>query len=288
MTADEVRALIVRARAAQPEWEALGFDGRKRALLRARAIMARNTDRFIEAIVRDTRKPYEDAQLEVLSGISSLHFWAHRAEGYLKEERVRTRNPFAARQKLAISFAPRGVIGVIGPWNVPMINSFGDCIPALAAGNAVVLKPSELTPSLALLCEELLAEAGVPEGIYSVAVGAGETGEALIDGVDFIQSPVPRRPARPSRRAPSRRSRRTRSSSAQGPDDRLRRRRPGACGERRRVLRFGNAGQICVSVERVYVEDAVHDAFVELVVEKTRALRQGLAMVSRGASTSAR
>jgi acyl-CoA reductase-like NAD-dependent aldehyde dehydrogenase len=277
MTADEVRAIIVRARAAQPEWAALGFDGRKRALLRARAIMARSADRFIDAIVRDTRKPYEDAQLEVLSGISSLHFWAHRAEGYLKEERVRTRNPFAARQKLAISYAPRGVIGVIGPWNVPMINSFGDCIPALAAGNAVVLKPSELTPSLALLCEELLAEAGVPEGIYNVAIGAGETGEALIDGVDFIQFTGSTTTGQAvATRAIQTLTPYTLELGGKDPmivcaDADLERAASAAV-----FYGFGNAGQICVSVERVYVEDAVHDAFVAKVVEKARALRQGL------------
>ncbi len=186
-TGEQVLELVDRARAAQPAWAALGFEGRRRVLLRARAIMARDMDRFIDAIVRDTRKPYEDAQLEVLSGIVSLDFWAKRAKGYLADRRVRTRSPFVFRYKLEIGYAPRGVIGVIGPWNVPMINSFGDCIPALAAGNGVVLKPSELTPTLALECEALMREAGAPEGLFAVATGAGAAGAALVDAVDFVQ-----------------------------------------------------------------------------------------------------
>ncbi len=279
----EVRALVARARAVQPEWEALGVDGRKRVLLRARAFMARHSDRFIEAIVHDTRKPYEDAQLEVLSGITSLHFWAHHAQRYLAEERARTRNPFALRLKLSVGYRPRGVIGVIGPWNVPMINSFGDCIPALAAGNAVVLKPSELTPSVALLAEEMLAEAGLPEGVYGVAIGGKETGEALIDEVDFIQFTG----STTTGQAVATRAIQTLTPytlELGGKDPLI------VCADAdvERAARaavyygFANAGQICVSVERVYVEDAVHDEFVERVVELTRQLRQGVGQLRPG------
>jgi acyl-CoA reductase-like NAD-dependent aldehyde dehydrogenase len=277
MSGEQVRTLVARARAAQPAWEALGFAGRKKVLLRARALMARHADRYIDAIVQDTRKPYEDAQLEVLSGISSLHFWAHRAEGYLSDEHVRTRNPFAMRQKLAVGYRPRGVIGVIGPWNVPMINSFGDCIPALAAGNAVVLKPSELTPRLALLCEELLREAGMPEDLYSVALGAGPTGEALIDEVDFIQFTGSTTTGKAvATRAIQTLTPYTLELGGKDPlivcaDADLDRAASAAV-----FYAFANAGQICVSVERVYVEGAVHDAFVERVVQRTQQLRLGL------------
>lgn len=276
MDAEQVRALVARAREAQLAWEALGFKGRKALLLKARAIMAKRSDEFIDAIVRDTHKPYEEAQLEVLSGLGSLHFWAHRAEGYLKEERVRTRNPFALRHKLAVTYRPRGVVGVIGPWNVPMINSFGDCIPALAAGNAVVLKPSELTPSLALLCVDLLREAGVPDGVYSVATGAGATGEALIDAVDFIQFTG----STATGKAVAARAIQTLTPytlELGGKDPMI------VCADAdvERAANaavfygFGNAGQICVAVERVYVEQPVYDEFVQKVVDRARRLRQG-------------
>lgn len=277
MDARQVAELITRARAAQPGWEAMGFDGRRRVLLNARAFMARNTDRFVQAIVKDTRKPYEEAQLEVLSGITSLDFWAKRAESYLSEQRVRTRSPIVMRYKLATSYRPRGVIGVIGPWNVPMINSFGDCIPALAAGNAVVLKPSELTPSVAILAEEMLREAGLPEDVYSVALGAGATGEALVDGVDFIQFTGSTRTGQAvATRAIQTMTPFTLELGGKDPmivcaDADLERAANAAV-----FYGFGNAGQICVSVERVYVESSVHDAFVSKVVERTARLRQGV------------
>ena len=78
------------------------------------------------------------------------------------------------------------MVGVIGPWNYPLTNSFGDCIPALAAGNAVILKPSEVTPLTSLLMAEMLRECGMPEDVFQVATGDGETGAALVDEVDFI------------------------------------------------------------------------------------------------------
>ena len=95
-------------------------------------------------------------------------------------------NPFVAGKKLDRALRAVGVVGVIGPWNFPLANSFGDCIPALAAGNAVILKPSEVTPLSSLLMEEMMRECGMPERVFQVATGDGATGAALIDEVDFV------------------------------------------------------------------------------------------------------
>ena len=81
---------------------------------------------------------------------------------------------------------PRALVGVIGPWNYPLLNSFGDAIPALAAGCAVILKPSELTPLTSLLVAEGVDDCGFPEGVFAVATGGAQTGAALVDLVDFI------------------------------------------------------------------------------------------------------
>ena len=94
---------------------------------------------------------------------------------------------------------------MIGPWNYPLTNSFGDCIPALAAGNAAVLKPSEMTPLTSLLMVEMLRECGMPEDVFAVATGEGETAPALIDEVDFIMFTGSTGRARRSWRAPPRR-----------------------------------------------------------------------------------
>src|SRR6202020_275640 len=89
-------------------------------------------------------------------------------------------------KKLVLRHRPLGLIGVIGPWNYPITNSFGDCIPALVAGNSVILKPSEVTPLSSLLMEEMLGHCGIPEDVFQVATGDGGTGAALIGAVDCL------------------------------------------------------------------------------------------------------
>ena len=173
---EEVAELVARARRAQPGWEALGFDGRAAVMKRCQKWVSDNAERVIETIVSETGKAYEDALLaEVSYAEGAFAFWAKNAEGYLAEERVKTASPFAKGRKLIVRYAPLGVVGVIGPWNYPLTNSFGDCIPALMAGNAVVLKPSEITPLTSMLMGEMLRECGLPDDVYQVAPGYGET-----------------------------------------------------------------------------------------------------------------
>ena len=176
-TSDEVRAMAAKARQVQPGWDALGFEGRAQILKRAQKWIMDNKDRVIDTIVSETGKTYEDAQLaEISYGAAAFGFWAKNAPKYLADEKVSSSNLFVKGKKLTVRWRPLGVIGVIGPWNYPLTNSFGDCIPALAAGNAVILKPSEITPLTSLLMAECLAECGLPEGVYQVATGRGETG----------------------------------------------------------------------------------------------------------------
>jgi len=184
---ERIGELVERARAAQQGWEALGFEARARTFKRCQKWVIDNSDRIIETIVSETGKAWEDAQMaEVSYAAAAFGFWAKNAEGYLADERVRTASPFVKGRKLIVRHVPVGVVGVIGPWNYPLTNSFGDCIPAMAAGNAVILKPSEVTPLTALLMGECVRECGVPEGVYQVAPGYGETGGALVDAVDFL------------------------------------------------------------------------------------------------------
>ena len=184
--ADRDRGDGARARAAQPGWEALGFEGRGKVLRRAQKWMLDNAERVIDVVVSESGKTHEDAQLADFGyTVSALGFWAKEAPKYLADERVPSwNNPVAAGKKLVIRYAPVGVVGVIGPWNYPIANSFGDCIPALAAGNSVILKPSEVTPLSSLLMEEMMRECGLPEDVFQVATGDGSTGAALIPHVD--------------------------------------------------------------------------------------------------------
>ena len=180
--------LAERARAAQPQWAELGFDGRARVLRRMQRWLLDDAERVIETIVSETGKAYEDAQLlELGYAVSALSFWvAHARATTSTSGACFARSPLIAGRRLVTRYVPRGLVGVIGPWNYPLLNSFGDAIPALAAGNSVLLKPSELTPLTSLLVAEGLRECGLPDGVFAVATGGAQTGEALVDLVDFV------------------------------------------------------------------------------------------------------
>ena len=275
--ADEVAAAVARAREAQPAWEELGFEGRAEVLVAARRWMGANAERVIETIVSETGKSWDDAEFtEITYGTDALAFWAAKAPEYLADEDVESANPFVRGKRLIVRYAPVGVVGVIGPWNYPLTNSFGDCIPALAAGNAVVMKPSELTPLTSLLMAEMLAESGLPDGVFGVVTGGGETGAALIDEVDFVHFTGS---VETGKKVMARAAQTLTPVGLElgGKDPMI----VLADADLERAANaavaygMGNSGQTCISVERVYVEEPVHDDFVGLVTEKVAALRQG-------------
>src|ERR687890_423381 len=273
---EQVAELVARARAAQPGWEALGFDGRAAVLKRCQKWISDNSQRVIDTIVSETGKTYEDALIaEVGYAVGSFAFWAKKAEGYLAEERIKTASPFAKGRKLIVRYAPIGVVGVIGPWNYPLTNSFGDCIPALAAGNAVLLKPSEVTPLTSLLMAEMLRECGLPADVFQVVPGYGETAEALIDEVDFVMFTGS---TATGKRVMERAARTLTPVALElgGKDPMI------VCSDAdmeraaNAAVHYSmqNAGQTCISTERVYVEEQVYDEFVRLVTDKVGELRQ--------------
>ena len=109
--------------------------------------LVQNRDRVLDVLVKENGKTREDALLaEMFYTCDALGFWAKNARKYLADERIKTHSPLLFGKKVVVRYRPHGVVGVIGPWNYPLTNSFGDCIPALMAGNSVVLKPSEVTP----------------------------------------------------------------------------------------------------------------------------------------------
>src|SRR4051812_47260271 len=178
---DDVAAMVARARAAQSAWDALGFEGRGRILRRARRWLIEHADEVVATIVAETGKAEEDARLvELAYGANAFGFWAGKAPKYLADEKVHTGNPFVLGRKLVVRYRPVGVVGVIGPWNYPLVNSVGDAIPAMAAGNAVIVKPSEVTPLTSLLFAQGLLESGGPAGVFQVAIGGPQTGRAPI------------------------------------------------------------------------------------------------------------
>jgi acyl-CoA reductase-like NAD-dependent aldehyde dehydrogenase len=277
LSAEEVAELARKGRAAQPGWEALGFEGRGRVLLRAQKWLTDNADRVIETIVSETGKAWEDAQLaEVFYGANAFGFWAKNAEEYLADEKVKSANVMVKGKKLVLRHRPLGLVGVIGPWNYPLTNSFGDCIPALAAGNSVILKPSEVTPLTSLLLAEGLRECGLPEHVFQVATGRGPTGAALVDEVDMIMFTGSTATGKKvMQRAAETLTAVSLELGGKDPMVVLSDADVERAANHAAYYAMFNAGQTCISVERVYVEAPVYDEFVGKVTEKVRAIRQG-------------
>src|SRR4051812_33887138 len=211
------------------------------------------------------------------SDANELGFWAKHAGKYLDDERVRSSSVMLKGKKLILRYRPLGLIGVIGPWNYPLTNSFGDCIPALAAGNAVILKPSEITPLTSLLMAEMLKECGMPADVFAVATGRGATGAALIDQVDMIM--FTGSTATGKKVAAKAAETLTPVSLELGGKDPLIVLRDADLERAANSAVFysmQNGGQTCISVERVFVEEPVYDEFVATVTEKAKAIRQGV------------
>src|SRR3954464_7452928 len=278
MDAAAVKHMVDTARAAQPAWAEMGFEARAMVLYRARKWLVDNRQRVARTIVEETGKTYEDALLaEVLFIADSFGYWAKSAPKHLKDEKVRSHSPFMLGRKLLVRYQPRGVIGVIGPWNYPLTNCFGDGIAALAAGNAVVFKPSEVTPFTTMLMQECMRDAGLPDGVMQVATGRGETGAALVDSVDYVMFTGSVATGRKvAAKAADTLTPFSLELGGKDPmivlkDANLERAANGAV-----FWGMANGGQICQAIERIYVEEPVYDEFVNKVVEKTRALRQGV------------
>ena len=278
MGADEVAELVHRARAAQPGWEALGFEGRAAVMRAMRRWVVENRERVVRVLMEEGGKTWEDAQTgELLYCADALGFWASRARRYLADERVRPHSPFLLGRTLIQRYRPYAVVGVVGPWNYPLTNNFGDAIPALMAGSAVVLKPSSVTPRTSLLMAEGMKAAGLPDDVFLVATGTAEAGAALIDHVDMLHFTGS---TAVGRKVMARAAERPVPVTLElGGNDPMIVLRDADLDRAARAALFGgmhNGGQACISVERVYVEEAVHDEFVRRVVEQARRLRQGV------------
>src|ERR687897_3046998 len=274
---DDVRAAVARVRAAQPEWEAMGPAGRYRWLGRWRDWMLANNGTIADSMEAETGKVRNDAALEAPWLADTINFYGENSARFLADQQVSAHNPLLKVKALKVVYRPHPVVGVIAPWNFPLLLAGGDAIPALAAGCAGVIKPSEFTPlSLLELVRGWTDEGGGP-GVIEVARGLGETGSALVDEVDYVHftGSVATGKKVMARGAETL----TPVSLELGGKDPLivlddadlERAANGAV-----YYSMQNAGQTCISTERVYVEEPVYDEFVNKVVDKVRELRMGV------------
>ncbi len=273
---DAVRAAVERARTAQVSWALLPVEERCERTLKLRDVIVDRAEELVELLARECGKPRaEGLTHEVMVTADLATYYAKRAPRLLAPREIELH--LLKHRRSYVHYAPRGVVGIIAPWNFPFVIPMGDSITALLAGNAVVLKPSEVTPLIGVKCKELFDASGLPRDLFQVVTGDGRTGAALID-------------ARPDKVVFT-------GAVATG------RRVAAACGERlipctmelggkaaaivcadadlERTARalvyggFANSGQICISVERVYAHEALYEQLVERVVQLVGELRQG-------------
>lgn len=270
-------AAVSRARAARESWEALGVRERGRLLLAWRDALVRDREGLADLLARENGKPRADALTELLGACDFLVHAARKAPAYLRDRPLVAPNPLLRHVRTRLVHRAKGVVGIISPWNYPCLLPMASIVPALAAGNTVVLKPSEWTPRIAVRLVELAHGAGIPSAVLQVLPGDRELGKALVEaGVDHVCFT---------------------GSVASG------RRVAAACAERlvTCTLELGgkdaalvmpdadldfaargivwaamvNAGQVCASVERVLVLPDQAGPLLERLEHHLRALRVG-------------
>jgi len=273
---EAVAATVARLRANQPEWEAIGIEGRYRWLGRLRDWLLDNSERVIDTMQAETGKVRADASGEPIYLADLINFYGTKAAKFIGEEAVRPHTPLLASKKLRVQYRPHPVVGIISPWNFPLILALGDAIPALQAGAAVLVKPSEFTPlGLAEVVKAWQEEIGGPD-VFDCVQGIGDTGEALVDAVDFVQFTGSDRTGRKvmARAAETL----TPVSLELGGKDAMIVLEDADLDRAANAAAWGgmmNSGQICMSVERIYVEGPAYEDFLAKLTAAVRELRQG-------------
>ncbi|MEV7416157.1 aldehyde dehydrogenase family protein [Streptomyces sp. NPDC089919] len=271
-----VAGAVAAARRAQPAWEALGFAGRKRVLDAWRVLILRRADELADLIGRETGKTPDDARLEVVLVADHLRWAAAHAARVLRRRRVPA-GMLMVNQSATLAYRPLGVIGVIGPWNYPAFIPIGPVSAALAGGNTVVLKPSELTPATGRWLAATLAEAAPGQDLLQVVAGDGDTGAELcrsgVDKISFTGSSATGRKvmaACAETLTPVVIEGGGKDAMVVAADADLE-----AAADAAVWAAMSNAGQTCVGLERVYVVREAAERFLELVTAKAAALRTG-------------
>jgi succinate-semialdehyde dehydrogenase / glutarate-semialdehyde dehydrogenase len=277
-TAADVARAAHLARAAQRDWAGRSFAERAKILLRFHDRLLERQDEVLDLIQLESGKARMHAHEEVGDAAIVARFYAHQAEKLLAPQ---------SRQGFVPGFTdtteyrhPKGVVGIIAPWNYPLSMGITDALPALMAGNAVVEKPDSQTPFTTLWAVALLVECGLPEDLYGIVCGTGpELGPALFDAVDYLQFTGS---TATGRHVAAEAGKRLIGCSLElggknamlvlGDADLDR-----AVGGAVRGA-FASAGQLCVSVERLYVHASIHDRFLAAFAAATRELRLGVGL----------
>ena len=275
-SAADVNAAVARARAASLAWQALGFRGRRKVLLKWASLITKQVDEIAEIVRAETGKPVSDATLEATLALGHLAWAAKHAESVLAKQH-RPSGLLMFNMKTNVTRVPMGVVGVIGPWNYPIFTPMGSIAYALAAGNTVVFKPSEFTPGVGRWLADSFANIAPFADIFTCVTGLPETGKALtesaVDKVSFTGS--------------TRTAKKVAAACAErmvpvvlecgGKDPVL----VAADADIDRAAEYAlwsamsNAGQTCIGAERVYVVNEVADKFITKITELAKEIHPG-------------
>jgi acyl-CoA reductase-like NAD-dependent aldehyde dehydrogenase len=275
MSRPAVEGAMMRARTAQPGWARRSFAERAKALRRLVARM-REDEALLATLARESGKPRYEAEIfELFYTLELTRFYtSNTAQEALRDE-LRSSRLFPNKRGRVVYHA-RGVVGVIGPWNWPLLNNFADCIAPLIAGNAVVLKPPEWTPLTSLRIAALWRELGLPADVFQVVTGRAEAGRAVADGCDMIFFTGSQKVGREvgiraaERMVPAVLELGGKSAMIVLADADLQRAARAAVWSG-----FAHSGQVCIRTERVFVEEAVLEEFVSLCRAEMERLRHG-------------
>ena len=273
---EEVARAVGRARAAQNAWAAKSFSDRGRIMMHARRIILKELEEIALLVARETGKPASEAiAMELTPSLDLMQHFARKTETLLERERINIGLYGLMGRMSYVVYKPVGVIGIISPWNFPWATPMAEVVMALMAGNAVVLKPSELTPLTALKIKQVLTRAGLAEDLLQVVTGDGSTGAALIGaGVDKIMFT-----------GSVATGKRVAEAAANylipvvmelgGKDPMIVLEDANIENAARGAIwgAFANCGQSCSSVERCYVQESVAEKFTQAVVAETKRLR---------------
>ena len=274
-TSVEVETVAARLRAAQPGWQQMGVDVRAWWLGKWRDWLIDHSDELLTLLQLETGKSWGDVSIEI-AGVQTINYWIDNAAAFLADETVRPYGATNAAKKLTIAYEPYPLVGMITPWNGPLSVPMLDIPAALMAGCAVLSKPSEFTPLGWRMVVDGWKQIGAPD-VFDAVYGFGQTGAALVDLVDYVMftgsGNTGRRiaVAAAQRLIPCSLELGGKDAMIVCADADIDRAADGAVWGA-----FAYTGQVCVSVERCYVEEPVYDEFVSKVVAKTSQLRQGM------------
>jgi len=279
MTEKHVAAAISSARSVQKQWENMGFKKRAEILLRARDIILEETDEIAALISKENGKPIVEAVgNDIMPVLDLMTYFAKNAEKLLKKERIKLGKWTVMGRYSHLEFYPFGVVGVIAPWNYPLSIPLGEVAMALIVGNTVVLKPSEYTSLVGLKIKDIFERAKLPQDVLHIVTGDGATGAAVVSGgcdkIAFTGSVATGKKIMAA--CAENLTSLTLELGGKDPFIVFEDADIDAASSAAVWGAFSNSGQICASVERVYVHDKIFDQFTDQVVKKTEMLRQGL------------